>query len=203
MSNIYEKLMSIQSFLKVPKGRYSEYGKYSYRSCEDIVEAVKPLLYDAKLILVLNDEIENIGDRYYIIATASVIDCESGEKISSTARAREESERKGFDAPQITGGTSSYARKYALNGLFCIDDSYDPDSFPDCQTNQSDTQVEIQTERVKSISEELTRTGYGMKALNGTMTKKYGETDINKLSNLQFSDLIKKLRSLPDKVEGS
>lgn len=126
--NIHEKLQRVQSNLKAPKNQYNKFGGYNYRNCEDIQEAVKPLLKAVKAALVVGDELVLIGDRYYIKATARFIDCESGETVENTAYAREEQEKKGMDVSQVTGSTSSYARKYALNGLFCIDDVKDADN---------------------------------------------------------------------------
>ena len=120
-----KELSRIQKTLKAPKGKYNSFGKYKYRSCEDILEAVKPLLNDCSL--TINDTIEVFGDRFYIKATATLFDGE-GNSISSTAYAREPLEKKGMDSAQVTGATSSYARKYALNGLFAIDDNEDIDS---------------------------------------------------------------------------
>lgn len=125
---INEKLMKIQVDLKVPKNQYNSYGGFNYRSCEDIVESLKPLLNAEKVIMYISDTIENINDRYYIKATVTIIDCETGEKLENTAFAREPASKKGMDESQITGTASSYARKYALNGLFCIDDTKDADS---------------------------------------------------------------------------
>lgn len=124
---IHEKLMSIQKELKAPKGQYNSFGKYSYRSCEDILTAVKPLLEANKLTLTISDDVINLGDRFYIKAIVKLIDITSGESIETTAFAREDETKKGMDLAQITGSTSSYARKYALNGLFCIDDTKDSD----------------------------------------------------------------------------
>ena len=122
-----EKLIHIQSRLKAPKGNYNSFGKYKYRSCEDILEAVKPLLVEEGLTLTLSDGIEQIGDRYYVRATASLYENDNLIEIVS-AYAREEDTKKGMDASQITGTASSYARKYALNGLFLIDDTKDADT---------------------------------------------------------------------------
>lgn len=126
--NIYEKLMSIQSKLKAPKGQYNSFGKYNYRSCEDILEGVKEHLKESKAILLLNDTVEQVGERIYIKATATLVDTEKGDKIEVSAYAREDETKKGMDLSQVTGSTSSYARKYALNGLFCIDDTKDSDA---------------------------------------------------------------------------
>ena len=122
-----EKLIHIQSRLKAPKGNYNSFGKYKYRSCEDILEAVKPLLAEEGLTHTLSDGIEQIGDRYYVRATASLYENDNLIEIVS-AYAREEDTKKGMDASQITGTASSYARKYALNGLFLIDDTKDADT---------------------------------------------------------------------------
>ena len=123
-----EKLLNIQQELKAPKGQRNGFGNYNYRSCEDILEAVKPLLAKYKCVLTLNDVIEQIGERYYIKAIATIYDVESDGKMENSASAREEEIKKGMDASQITGSTSSYARKYALNGLFAIDDTKDADT---------------------------------------------------------------------------
>ena len=126
--NVYEKLQHVQEALKAPKNQYNKFGDYHYRNCEDIQEAAKPLLKEVKAALVVGDELVLIGDRYYIKATARFIDCESTDKVENTAYARESLDKKGMDASQVTGSTSSYARKYALNGLFCIDDVKDADN---------------------------------------------------------------------------
>lgn len=137
---IYEKLAKIQSTLKAPKGQYNAFGKYKYRNCEDILEAVKPLPAEVKAVVIIGDELELIGSRFYVKATARFIDCETDAQITNTAYAREEDTKKGMDGSQITGASSSYARKYALNGLFCIDDTKDADAtngMPDQQGNQN------------------------------------------------------------------
>nr|DAG11344.1 MAG TPA: ERF superfamily protein [Caudoviricetes sp.] len=126
--NIYEKLGIIQSKLKAPKGQYNSFGKYKYRSCEDILEAVKPLLAETKTVLSVTDRMEVVGGRIYVRAEAHLSDCEDADEITTVAYAREEESKKGMDSSQVTGAASSYARKYALNGLFCIDDNKDSDS---------------------------------------------------------------------------
>ncbi len=122
---ISEKLLAIQIALKAPKGNYNTFGKYKYRSCEDILEAVKPILNEVGCTLKMTDELVNIGDRYYIKASAILRYKE--EVDSADGFAREAETQKGFDQMQLTGSTSSYARKYALNGLFLIDDTKDSD----------------------------------------------------------------------------
>ena len=126
--NLKEKLLNIQTTLKAEKGQYNSFGKYAYRSCEDILESLKPHLAREKAIVKLEDKIIMIGERYYVEATARLIDVESDEEIANTASAREEENKKGMDSSQVTGATSSYARKYALNGLFGIDDNKDSDA---------------------------------------------------------------------------
>lgn len=126
--NIYMKLVKVQNELKAPKGQYNSFGKYAYRNQEDILEAVKPILLQYGLTLFMKDEIILIGDRYYVKATCVLVDVENGETIENHASARESIDKKGMDDSQITGSTSSYARKYALNGMFLIDDTKDADT---------------------------------------------------------------------------
>lgn len=122
-----KNLIDIQSKLKAPKGQYNSFGKYRYRSCEDILEAVKPLLRDAGCTLTITDDIITVQNRIYVKATATIKDAE-GNTESVTAFAREPEGKKGMDESQVTGTASSYARKYALNGLFLIDDTKDADT---------------------------------------------------------------------------
>jgi hypothetical protein len=119
-------LAKIQSLIKAPKGQFNSFGKYKYRSCEDIVEAVKPVINSLGFYLTLSDEIVNIGDRFYIKATATLSN--GTETYTCSAYAREEESKKGMDGSQVTGASSSYARKYCLNGLFAIDDTKDSDA---------------------------------------------------------------------------
>ena len=126
--NLSTKLEEIQCKMKAPKNMYNNFGKYKYRNCEGILEAFKPYgdLYCA--YLTLSDSIQMIGDRFYVVATATIHDCDSDEEISVQAFAREPANKKGMDESQITGASSSYARKYALNGLLLLDDTKDPDT---------------------------------------------------------------------------
>ena len=125
--NIYEKLSAIQAELKAPKNQYNSYGGFNYRSCEDILENVKPICAKHRTVLILHDNLESIGQRYYVKATAELIDLDEKASIAVAAYAREEETKKGMDGSQVTGASSSYARKYALNGLFNIDDQKDSD----------------------------------------------------------------------------
>ena len=123
---LHEKLLAIQTKLKAPKGQYNSFGKYSYRSAEDILEAVKPLNAEHGVLLTITDEIKEVGGRIYVVATATVSD--GTDTLQVSAFAREPENKKGMDESQITGATSSYARKYALNGLYAIDDNKDADT---------------------------------------------------------------------------
>ena len=137
---IYEKLLAVQNELKAPKDKRNDYGGFNYRSCEGILEAVKPLLQEQGLMLTIKDEVVNIGDRYYVRATVLLDDISSNGEIAITALAREEEAKRGMDASQITGTASSYARKYALNGLFLIDDTKDADTDEFHRTTQENGQ---------------------------------------------------------------
>lgn len=132
-ATVMQRLLEVQAALKAPKGQENKFGGYRYRSCEDILEAVKPLLKDNGLLLLVTDEPAVIADRVYIKATATVCDAlaDTDAEFSVTAYAREADAKKGMDEAQVTGSASSYARKYALNGLFLIDDTKDPDATND------------------------------------------------------------------------
>lgn len=192
--NIYEKLLNIQVELKAPKGQYNSFGKYKYRSCEDILESVKPICKKYNCTLVLSDTLENIGERYYIKATALLIDTESEDdleahSISNTAYAREELEKKGMDGSQITGTASSYARKYALNGLFNIDDTKDADTDEYktiTESSKNEFQVTINSTVEKSIREEIKKAEIPNERVLEIL-KKYGA---NKLSEIKTNDFV-------------
>lgn len=144
---IYTKLATIQKKLKCEKSQYNSFGKYKYRSCEDILKAVKPLLDETKTVLTLSDELVAIGERYYVKATATLLDTEESKDvpfISTTAYAREEETKKGMDGSQITGTASSYARKYALGGLFDIDDGIDSDATNTGETKTARAKTSVQ-----------------------------------------------------------
>lgn len=123
-----KELLKIQQELVAPKGQFNNFGKYRYRSCEDILQAVKPLLLETNTILTISDEMVEIGGRVYVKATATLSTADGKQSVSTTAYARESEARAGMDTAQVTGSTSSYSRKYALNGLFAIDDTKDPDA---------------------------------------------------------------------------
>lgn len=158
---ILAKLSQLQSELKAPKSQFNKFGGFKYRSLEDINEAIKPYLAKLGLVLIVSDEIVTIGDRFYIKAIASIID-ENGSKHSATAYAREPLNKKGMDEAQVTGSASSYARKYALNGLLCLDDNQDADSQDNTQSQApSKAKKEpLSQEQVAELSEliELSKT---------------------------------------------
>lgn len=137
--SIYGKLSAIQTNLIAPKGQHNDFGKYNYRSCEDILKALKPLCDANSCVTYISNDIEEIGGRVYVKAVVTLHDLETGESITSVAHAREEESKKGMDGSQVTGASSSYARKYALAGLFCIDNEKDSDA-----TNEAKTEVKTE-----------------------------------------------------------
>lgn len=158
MKNVLNKLNLIQVELKAPKGQFNGFGKYKYRSCEDILESVKPLLEKYKCVIQITDAIIQVGERFYIEATVSFYDCESGEFITSKAYAREEDSKKGMDESQVTGSSSSYARKYALNGLLCIDDNKDSDTTNDGGSGtkgKTDKKTDVPVSEIKAVIAEV------------------------------------------------
>lgn len=176
---VYNKLLEVQVKLKAPKSQYNSFGKYNYRNCEDILEAAKPHLNSVNAVILLSDSVELVGERYYVKATATFIDCEDPtQSVCVTASAREEDNKKGMDASQVTGAASSYARKYALNGLLDIDDTKDSDTTntgayitqsiketkPKPKAHPVEKQTEfISTEQAKEIIK-LTQSKWGMNA---------------------------------------
>lgn len=148
--NFHKKLNAIQVALKAPKGQYNSFGKYKYRSCEDILDALKPHLAETGLVLKITDDLIMIGERYYIKATAIITDGENQE--SSNGFAREEESKKGMDGSQVTGASSSYARKYALNGLFCIDDNKDSD-YTNIGNSTKEESKAKPTEKAEAVSQ--------------------------------------------------
>ena len=183
--NIYEKLANIQNELKAPKNQYNNFGGYSYRSCEDILEALKPLLKKNKCTLQIEDRLMNIGERYYIEATAYLYDLENEGStiITNKACAREEETKKGMDGSQITGASSSYARKYALNGLFLIDDVKDSDA-----TNTGDQEERKITKKQLEVITKLIDTD---KINRLEMLEYYNVKNEEELTITQASEIIK------------
>lgn len=192
--NIREKLMAIQTELKAPKGQYNSYGKYNYRSCEDILEALKPLLKAHNCSLVISDDVEQIGDRYYIKATATLLDNEGEDKIQNKAFARESLDKKGMDDSQITGTASSYARKYCLNGLFLIDDTKDADT--DEYKNQQDAKkaTDKQEKDAKGINKATFKQIEIMKKICDENNLEFDEKTARDMSIKDASDFIAKFK---------
>lgn len=175
--NIYEKLMNIQNELKAPKNQYNSFGKYNYRSCEDILESIKPLCKAYKSLVHISDEVTEVNGRNYVKAIVTFVDIETGETIVTNALAREEETKKGMDSSQVTGASSSYARKYALNGLFCIDDTKDSDA-----TNKGyDKPISPINKVVPTITDEQYK-----KLLELARTKGVKPTDVIKVSIDKF-----------------
>lgn len=194
--SIYAKLSVIQLNLIAPKNQYNNFGKYNYRSCEDILEGLKPCLQETKTAVTVNDEIVQIGDRYYIKATATLFDCETGESVSNTAYAREEESKKGMDASQVTGATSSYARKYALNGLFCIDDVKDADTRDNRQEeakkqkeDEAETK-EIENMKISNVKADVLHKRCKDEGVSeGTILKLYNVSDFSELTEKKFRNI--------------
>ena len=193
-----QKLLSIQTELKAPKNQFNSFGNYNYRSCEDILEAVKPLCKKGNVLLTLSDTIKHVGERYYVEATATLYDVETDGCISVSAYAREEETKKGMDSSQITGAASSYARKYALNGLFNIDDTKDSDS-----TNEGEgkhkTSPKPKAEPKNDYQSQLKELMDNSKGkitgtmIAETMEKKFGKRKANELNETQFLALLEEL----------
>ena len=197
--NIQEKLMVIQSELKAPKNRVVT-NRYSYRNCEDILEALKPLLGQVKATLVINDEVCMVGERFYIKATATITDCEKTEDtVCSSAYAREsETSKTGLDPSQISGSTSSYARKYALNGLLCIDDTKDADALDeDTHKNAKPKAVRkeklITREHVESLMSLLDKKKLTLSNLEASINKSFNKSTLEELTETEFEKVFKSL----------
>jgi hypothetical protein len=185
MSDLTNKLAIIQQKLKAPKGQVNTFGKYKYRSCEDILEAVKPLLGD--LVLTISDDIVEVGGRVYVKATVSIY---SGSgTLSTTAFARESETKKGMDDSQITGSASSYARKYALNGLFCIDDTKDADA-----TNEHDKPSPIDESQLAVIYDLIEKTDTEIKKFCDAFGIKTVEEMLSNQFDKAMSQLNRKLK---------
>ena len=183
--NVYEKLMTVQTKLRAPKGQYNSFGKYSYRSCEDILEALKPLLAEVEAIVNVSDEVKLIGDRFYVEATAMFLDCETGDSVVARASAREDETKKGMDLAQVTGSVSSYARKYALNGLFAIDDNKDSDA-----TNTHGKDIKPNMTPVNGLSEAQLKRLYAIGNKAG-FKKDVVEATVKKMFGCEPKDMTK------------
>lgn len=200
---VREKLLAVQAELKAPKGQTNSFGKYKYRSCEDILESVKPLLKKYNATLVISDSLELIGERYYIKATATFQDVETDGIIENTAYARESAEKKGMDDSQVTGATSSYARKYALNGLFLIDDTKDADT--DEFRNQQKSKEERDFDKKVEKDKKSTISAKDQETLKNVCEKKGYKVDeifnkpLAQLTGEEYVQALQRLNSLGNK----
>lgn len=195
-NNIYIKLVNIQSTLKAPKSQFNSFGKYNYRSCEDILEGLKPILKEEKALVVLDDNIVQIGNRFYVEATATLIDAETGEKISVKALAREDETKKGMDLAQVTGSVSSYARKYALNGLFCIDDTKDSDATNKHGNEQKKKEVnESELNILYSLGESIEK---DKNRVDSEVYKKFGKLAVD-LTKQEYEKVLNGYKSILEK----
>lgn len=184
---LLERVQKVQEELKAPKNQFNKFGNYAYRSCEDICNAVKPLLAKYNLVLTLSDEVVMIGERYYIKATASIQSTETDGCLYNTAYAREEETKRGMDGSQITGASSSYARKYALNGLLLIDDVRDSDT-----TNTHGKEFVNDEVAKKTYRSWIDKYFVGKDELREKFLLKYGITSTDKL------DTVKSLQEIDE-----
>lgn len=193
--SLIEKLSKIQREMKAPKNLYNSFGNYKYRNAEGILEAFKPFEEKYGVALILSDDIDLIGDRTYVRATATLYDLDDGTAIFSSASAREQDSKKGMDEAQVTGAVSSYARKYALNGLFLLDDTKDPD------TDEARKESDARSERDKVASQKINRTKAAalMKAIADkgvpiqTIFDQYGVQKLEELTEEQFLSITRRL----------
>lgn len=203
---IYKKLLNIQKELNVPKGQYNKFGGYSYRNAEDILNAIKPLLWENECTAFFRkDVIEQVGDRYYLVATFDFVDISTGEKITVEARAREEEKKKSMDASQITGSASSYARKYALNGIFLIDDAKDADTNEYQKQQKQATNPNQQTQYINDTQLQQIYNGINQLAqmtnqdpnyvANGIM-QNYNINDFHAVPSEFFNEVVNYIKSL-------
>lgn len=207
---IWEKLSAIQTELKAPKNQYNKFGKYNYRSAEDIIEAVKPLCAKYKAVLVLNDEIQMVGDRYYVEATATLWDLEKEDSfLYATAYAREDEQRTGMSSDQLTGSCSSYARKYCLNGLLLIDDSKDADTDEQHEVVAEGGKRETKAKAEKAQADDpiissdkveiAVATIRNKQTTLANVLKAYGVEKLADLRESQYQNLMKRLSATADK----
>ena len=196
---IYARLLKIQEELKVPKNQYNRFGKYNYRSCEDILTGLKPLLIQHGLFLKLSDQVVSVGNRIYVEATAMISN--GKESVEVTALAREAETKKGMDDSQITGTASSYARKYALNGLFLIDDIKDTDT--DEYWNQTgdqtskkksgaDTSYLITEKQVRLVYTKAKEYGFSDEDVHAGIKRYFQKTSVKELTKVEMDELFKK-----------
>lgn len=187
---VYDKLSKIQSELFVPKGQKNNFGNYSYRSCEDILKAVKPLCEKNKCVIIMSNAMKEVGGRCYVEAQVTLIDLETNESVISIAHAREDESKKGTDGAQLTGACSSYSRKYALAGMFCIDNEKDADA-----TNTHGKEDRISEDDVKKILLALPKVDMSV----DDVCKQYGVKALIELNQTQYIELQKNVNDMFEK----
>ena len=212
---LYGKLLEVQEQLKVPKAQWNDYSKFYYRNMDDILQALKPLLKEHKLLLYMTDGVKEISGKNYIEATVTLIDAETGDKISVNGYAREAAEKKGMDEAQITGTCSSYARKYALAGLFCLDnDGNDPDAMDNRgantkqhgkQNNQTQGQNQPQNgqgqrkgkgltdKQINRAKAKMRDAGQSDESVQLWIEKRYNKSSVADLTHQEYDELCKAL----------
>ena len=200
--NVWQKMNRVQVELKAPKNQYNNFGKYKYRSCEDILEGLRPLKEKYNFLVLLSDSHEYSEGRHYIKARVQFVDCDTGEKIEAEGLAREEEVKKGMDSSQITGSASSYARKYALNGLFAIDDTKDSDATnngaqPTTQAKKS-TSTGMTNQHLNKLFELGVKKGYSQEKVRQQVVKKFNKT-AEEMTLAEYNQVIQGYEKLPDK----
>ena len=197
-NSVYMKLIEVQSKLKAPKSCYNKFGNYAYRNCEDILEALKPILLEVKAVVNISDEVVLVGERYYIKATVKFIDAETGEVVEASAMAREEENKKGMDSSQLTGSTSSYARKYALNGLFAIDDTKDSDTTNTHGKEDSKSNVITLTDKQLNRMYAIAKVGgYDKVRVDRLINQKYSKK-ANEMTKAEYDNVVEGLQKIVD-----
>ena len=199
--SIYTTLTEIQNELKAPKNQYNSFGKYKYRSCEDILEALKPLLLKHKATLIINDEIQEVGTRIYVKAICTFV--VGDEKIQTTAFAREEESKKGMDGSQVTGASSSYARKYALNGLFLIDDTKDADTdeFKEQSKSKQEnkSKQELTKEQINILYSMASEKENTQKDIQNVISKSFNKRSVTELSQAEYNEILDRMEKSTSK----
>ena len=213
-NKLLEAFKVVQKELKAPKNQYNSFGKYNYRSCEDILQAARPLCNDNGLVLTISDEIVQIGTRFYVKATSKVTEIETGESFENVAYAREDDSKKGMDSCQLTGACSSYARKYSLCGLFAIDDTKDADTEQYHQTAQNAPQAtrtakpttstkapakapqdEARAKAMKALSDEMNRMGVTGQEVSAIAGAHIGKVSTKDMTTAEIQTVVKNLES--------
>lgn len=200
--NVWQKLSKVQVELKAPKNQYNSFGKYKYRSCEDICEGLKPLLDKYGFAVIFDDTSKVEGDRHYIVSTAIFIDSETGNTVKARGQAKEDESKKGMDGAQLTGSTTSYARKYALNALFLIDDTKDSDATNDhgkaTTEAKNTTSTGMTNQHLKKLFELGLKKGYSQEKVRQQVVKKFNKT-AEEMTLAEYNKVIQGYEKLPDK----